>query len=199
MAALVIPNAVLVRLVWTSAAGGTPVNVIGFRKTGAVTVNQALADTVSATIKANFTSSGYAGFVTTSNGLVSVGVRDLSQPNLPEFIGAGAKVSGTQPAGKVLPSQVALCITLRTAKAGKSYRGRTYLPQWGDSALDAGGFVATAANTAGIAFMNENKTDLPANGLTMAVISRKTASFEDVTLVQSRDQIWDTIRGRGAP
>lgn len=199
MAALVIPNAVLIRLVWSGSLGGTPVNVIGARKTGATIVNQALADQVSTVIKANFTSSGYAGFVQTTQQLVSVGVRDLSQANNPEYIGAGAAVAGTQAAGKSLPPQVAMCITLRTAKAGKSYRGRVYLPKWGDTALESSGFIQPTASTAGVAFMNENKTDLPAAGLTLAVVSRKTVSFEDVTLVQSRDALWDTIRGRGAP
>lgn len=197
MAPLVISNAVLVRLVWTGQTTGTPVNVIGFRKTGATVVDQALADQVSSIIKTNFTSSGYAALVSTALGIVSVGVRDLSQPNLPEFIGAGAKEPGAAATGKQLPAQLALCVTLRTAKAGKSFRGRVYLPQWQDSALDAGGFVTSAANTAGVAFMNENKTDLLAAGLTLAVVSRKTLSYQDVTLVQSRDQIWDTIRGRG--
>lgn len=201
MAPLVVPNAALVRLVWGSASSPLAVNVLGSRKVGAGAIDQATANTLSTAIKARFTASGYAALVPNTLGLISVGIRDISQPNLPEFVGAGGITLGTQAAGKVLPPQVSLCITLRTALAGKSFRGRVFLPVWGDSALAADGTAVAAATTAGVSFINGVSTDMVASGLNLAVVSRKQLAATVLVSggVQSRNAVWETIRGRAVP
>ena len=194
--ALIVPQAALVRIIWT--LGGQPfaVNVLGCRKTGATVIDQALANTVGASIKASFTSSGLAGgAVSTTVGLANVGVRDISSAANVEFIDGGASVPGSV-GDDVLPPQVAYCVTLRTARAGKSYRGRVYLPGFTKGQSTTGGTVTAAARDFAAAFLNDIRTDLPATGLSLAVVSRKNLTTELVTLAQGRDLVWDTIRGR---
>lgn len=196
MPALVVPNAALARLIWTS--GGTPfqINVIGYAKSAALVVDQALADALSTAWKAAFTSSGYAALVPTTIALAQVALRDISQPNRPEFIGAGTPTAGTAAAGKRLPPQTALCVTLRTALAGKSFRGRVYLGGWHDTANQADGTASAAATTAARSFVNSSA---PPAGLTLAVVSRKLLTATAIQDAQVRDAQWDTIRRRATP
>lgn len=195
MAALVIPNTVLYRIIWTAGGVAYAVNILGGRKTS-MTVDQARADAVSAAFKSAFTSSGLAAVVHSTIALWNVGIRDISSPSLPEFLGSGAASNGTQAAGKLLPAQVAQVITLRTAKAGKSFRGRVYIPGFGDSALATDGTATSAATTAAKAFVDAVKTATETQGAPLAVVSRLTASNELVTSTQSRSSTWETVRGR---
>lgn len=199
MAQLVIPGAVLVRLVWGYGGAPTAVNVLGFRKIGGAAIDQTLANQVDAAIKAAHGTSGLKVLQFGAVELMSCAVRDISGPSLPEFVGSGAASAGTAPTGKQLPPQVALVVTLRTAKAGKSYRGRSYIPLWHDTALAAGGTATTAATTAAKAFIDGIDSGLTPLGLDLAVVSRKTLSHELVTLTQVRDATWDTIRKRAVP
>lgn len=198
MAQLVVPNGVLVRLVW--ALGGQPyaVNVLGARKAGATTIDQGFANTLGAAIKAAATSAALLPMMHTTVGLQKVGVRDISAPNLPEFLDAGASVLGTA-TDKLLPPQIALCATLRTARAGKSFRGRFYQPGFTALNLTAGGAVTASVDVAIVNWLTAIKTAMSSSSLTMAIVSRKNASTEDVTLIQVRDLVFDTIRGRARP
>jgi hypothetical protein len=193
--ALVVPQAALMRLIWS--LGGSPyaVNVIGVRKTGAAVIDQALANTVGAQVKAAFSSSGHTGSIGAQASLAQVGLRDISSPNNVEFLDGGAAVPGTD-GSTLLPPQVAFVVTLRTARAGKSYRGRVYLPGFATGALAAGGLVNAGIRTSSVAFIEALRTGLPSNGLTLAVVSRKLSTTEVVTAAQGRDLVWDTIRGR---
>lgn len=195
MAAIVIPNTVLYRIIWTLGGVAYAVNVLAGRKSS-MTVDQARADAIGAAFKSAFTTSGYAAVVHSTVTLWNVGLRDISAPNLPEFVSNNAPQPGTQAAGKILPLQVAQVITLRTAKAGKSYRGRVFLPGFGDSALATDGSATSAATTAGKAFLDAIMTATASQGGALAVASRTTASNELVTSTQSRSSAWETIRGR---
>lgn len=200
MPALIIPNTVMVRLLWQTATH-RPVNVLGALKTGTVTVNQALTNTVGTAIKSAFTSSGHAAVVGTGVSLLNVGLRDLSQANLAEFVDSGAAVPGTA-TGDLLPPQLALVSTLRTALAGKSYRGRVYLMGYTETSSDANGQASVAARTAATTFLNAINTALQASAMQLAVMSRPNAATGKVgfstavTTVQMRDAIFDTQRRR---
>lgn len=200
MPALLIPNTVMVRLLWASPTH-RPVNVLGALKTGTVTVNQALANTVGTAIKAAFTSSGQAAVVGTAVSLVNIGLRDISTINLAEFLDSGAAVPGTA-TGSLLPPQTALVSTLRTANAGRSYRGRVYLMGYVSTGMDALGASSVAARTAASNFVNAINTALQASAMQLAVMSRpnpatgKVGFSTAVTTVQMRDAIFDTQRRR---
>lgn len=195
MAPLVVPSGALARLVW--AKGGVPyaVNVIGLRKLAAGNLTQAQATAFAAAVLAAFTSSGQAAVVGTAVTLHQVALRDISEANLPEFIGVGAAVPGTA-AGNLLPPQIAACMTLRTAKAGKNYRGRVYLTGYTVGQVTATGDAVAAVGTAGVAFVNAIDTAAAQASCDLAVVSRELKLTELVTSVQSRDAVFETIRGR---
>jgi len=198
MPALVVPGAALVRLIWTISDIPFAVNVLGTRVAGTPTFDQSFANTVGASIKGSLNGSGMLPQLGPTVALANVGVRDIRTPSNAEFIDGGAAVPGSAAAG-LLPPQVAAVVTLRTARAGKSFRGRVYLPGFAAVANDATGHIVPAVNTAATAFLESIRTSLPATGLTLCIVSRKNLSTEVVTLAMTRDTQWDTIRGRATP
>jgi hypothetical protein len=193
---LVIPNTVLCRVVWGYGGAPQAVNVFAFAKKDAAPVTQAKADAVDAAIKSAHTSSGLRALQVGAVQLLYAGLRDISAPSLPEFIGSGPAQGGTQAAGKHLPPQIALVITLRTANVGKSYRGRCFVPFFGDSALDAGGTATAAASTAAKSFVDTLNSGVDTTGYDLAVASRKLLQSNLVNATQVRDLVWDTIQKR---
>lgn len=219
--ALFIPNAAQLSLFW-SLAGQLGINVIGASQTGGVVFNQALAEALGSAIKAAFTTN-LSIHMPAASRLVRVGIRSLSSPNLPIFRDTGAIVSGAA-AGDPMPMQISQCITFRTARSGKSYRGRTYLSGWGELVNDVNGLQSTTSATAGVAFMQAVSNALTAQQLTMAVLSRpayesnlvrttivpggenivdtishvtpKAGSFQNIVAIESRNAIWETQRRR---
>jgi hypothetical protein len=166
---LVIPNCVQVRLLWILTGTGG-VNVLHAITTGSVTVNQTLANTIGSGAKAAFTAR-LAPLMTGGVALARVGVRDLRGPNLAEFLDSGAVTPGTG-VGDPLPSQLAACITLRTANSGKSFRGRAYISGFSEAENDASGTTVVAANTAAVNFLADIQALLQANGMNLAVATR---------------------------
>ena len=214
---LQIPNAAQVTLLW-SVSGNLAENVLGASHTGGVVFNQALAESLGAAIKAAFTSN-LSSRMTANSTLARVGVRSLSSPNLPMFRDTGATVTGVA-VGDALPPYVAECITLRTSRSGKSYRGRTYLSGWAESENDPNGRQSAASATAGVAFVQAISAAMTAAGLTLAVLSRpayeqilqettiipggtnivrtlshttpKAGTFTNVSALESRATSWET-------
>lgn len=180
------------RLLWSINAQ-LAVNVIGASHTGSITFNQALADALGSAIKSAYTTN-IASMQTANASLVRVGVRSLSSPNLQEWRDAGAPVSGTA-VGDPLPAEVALCITLRTANSGKSFRGRTYLPGFAESQNDVNGLISSATSAAAVAFMTAIRNAFTASGLTMAVLSRPAYEqiVERTTLIPGQESVVDRL------
>lgn len=129
-------------------------------------------------------------------------VTDLSsQSGFSASVAPGTAVQGTA-SGEALPPQSALCITFRTAKRGRSYRGRWYTCAMTEN-QQAGGRVTagyiTAINTA----MTALGSLLTTNALEQVIVSRRQNKvdlpFGIVTPVTSRvirDDIVDTMRRR---
>jgi hypothetical protein len=98
-----------------------------------------------------------------------------------------------------LPVDVSPVLSLQTAFAGRSFRGRVYLPPWHENQnIDTGGIFPQPDPTAmaGIA-INAKKLadDLVAAGTPLAVYSRKLATANTVTTGYI-DSNWDTQRRR---
>jgi hypothetical protein len=201
MPQLVVPNAAILRLIWS--VGGVPsaVNVLGVVNGANVAINQALANTLGTAIKSAMTSTGIVGAIHTSVSLSSVGIRDIRTPNQPEYVDTGAAVVGTG-TGDLLPLQTALCITLRTALAGRSYRGRVYLFGYAESVNDANGRIVSSATS--VSFVTAIKSALASSSLDLGIISRpaptlpipRAGGVTAVTSIVARDTIWDTQRRR---
>lgn len=172
----IITNGAYVRLIW-SLGGELALNVIGARVLPSTTINQALAESLGSAIKSAF-GLGYNAACPTTTQLVRVGIRDMRVEHQPEFRDTGAAVTGTTALDQ-LPNGVAMCITLRTAGAGKSFRGRMYLSGFDENSNVAGLINVGTADTA-ITFVTAIRTAFSNNGLAMAVASRPAERFETV-------------------
>lgn len=206
MPALVVANAALLRLVWTNGGQPYAVNVLGVRNASAVTVDQALATTLSVAIKASFASSGLNTVLGTGVALADVGIRDIRTAFQPEFVGVGAPVNGTD-GGDLLPLMTAVCITLRTALAGRSFRGRYFQAGFTETQNQAGGVPSATAVDSTVDFLTAVMGDLATSNLALAVISRPSAisipprvgNATPVTAIVSREFQWKTQRRRATP
>lgn len=192
---LVVPQGALLRLIWTQGGVPAAVNVFGVLNTGNVAITQTLTNTIGAAVKAGFTSSTQATFVHTTIALASIGLRDVRTANQPEFLEAAAAVPGTG-TGDLLPLNVSLCITLRTALAGRSFRGRTYLWGYTEAANASNGTATPGVPGVGVTFVQAIQSALSNNGMALGVLSRTRSVVNAVTLVQSRDANWETQRRR---
>lgn len=219
---LVVANAVQIRLDYTQV-DEIAQNVLNFQAAGSVAVNQGLADQVGTAIKNAFTSQ-WAAHAPTNLSLDRVGVRDLRTPNGLEYFDTGAVVRGTLPVGNELPKASAIVITLRTAKAGKSYRGRVYVPGIGAEPVGGNDTQPGPAVLAAAAYINSIVTQLQPLNLIMGVLSRpsdevvttqttthadgstsvrtlshvtrKTGEITPVILAESRNNRWEYQRRR---
>jgi hypothetical protein len=209
MPVAVIPNCGTLKIQWQGLTR-TWLNVFGIVGNPTLpTITQALSDTLATEIRAQFTSTGLAALMATTVSLNTILLRDISVANRPEFTGAGAGVPGTG-TGDALPVSLAAVVTLRTAAAGKSFRGRTYLSGFTEGQNDAAGRQAAAVNTASVAFVQAVVGVLTAHGMGMAVLSRprdpltipekvilgKPGFATVVTALVARNTKWETQRRR---
>jgi|SRR5215831_13318747 len=198
MPSFVIPQGVVVRLIWRLGSADTAVNVLGAKNTTSLSITQTLADTIGAAIKTQFTSTALKAIMATNISLYKVGLRDINSANLPEFMDSGVGVSGTG-SGDALPLQVSYCVTIRTALAGKRYRGRYYQFGLTESSNDTNGAPLTASVTTCVAFVNAIGSVLSGNGLTPAVLSRAGNVATPWTSAVQRSTTWATQRRRLIP
>jgi hypothetical protein len=145
--------------------------VLGASGTNSTAVDQAKADALDAAIKAAFVSSGFNGCLDPSSNLVSVGIRDVKGANQPEFSGNGPASPGTVVGGQIVPKSAALVLTYKTLLAGKSYRGRSYLPGITEADNDGDGNFSTTCIANAIAFMTAVQGAMTASGFAHAVLS----------------------------
>jgi hypothetical protein len=181
---LVIPSTVQIRLLWILNAQ-LGVNVLHGIAAGGTVVNQALANTLGTSIKSAFTTN-LAPHMNSNTALTKVGVRDIRAANLPEFLDVATGVGGVA-VGDALPSNVALCLTLRTASSGKSFRGRAYIGGWAETVNINNGVADTIASTSAVAFMTAVSNAFTASGLTLAVASRPAERYTIVKTVFHND------------
>lgn len=198
MPALVIPQGVLVRLIWAQSTIDTAVNVLGALNPSSIAITQGLTNTIGTAIKAALSTSNLDINLSSTVELRTVGLRDISVPNQAEFLDSGAPHSGTV-AGDILPASVSYCVTLRTALAGRSFRGRYY--QWGftEAQNGAGGVPVSAVQTSTVAFVTAVGNALQSNGLTPAVLSRKLLLGTAWSSPTGRTLLWTTQRRRLIP
>lgn len=116
----------------------------------------------------------------------------------PPFIDA-VDINGGQNTDGGLPVDCSVVISWRTALAGRSYRGRTYLPPWNENTNSDVGFVMPRPSTAAITDVIDGiewaLEELVTVGAPLVVYSRKLGSAQTVTGGYI-DDAWDTQRGR---
>lgn len=218
-----VPGSAFLRLFWSLNAQ-VGLNVLGVSCPAGVTINQALADNIAAALKTNWASQAISSKLATSTQLTAIGIRDYRTANQAEFLGAPAGGIGTGTAtGDALPRHIALVATLRTDKAGKSFRGRFYMPGWAESENSATGSASQTDADALVTWLLLINSTLTSNGMATAVVSRpsdaitrtRTVTHSDgtvstetrnyparagavtpVTKTQVRNLVWDTQRRR---
>lgn len=204
MPQLIVPNAAQMRLIWATGGQLYALNVMGVVNSGSVAITQALTNTIGAAIKSALTSSGLGAQIAPAITLANVGLRDIRTANTAEFIDTGGAVAGTA-AQDILPPQTAFCVTLRTAQAGRSFRGRVYLTGFSEGANTAGGTMVLG--TPPVAFVAAVQSALIASSLNLGVLSRpapdasppRAGFITTVTSIVARDLVWDTQRRRAVP
>lgn len=202
---ITIGSAVMARLIWSRGGTDHAVNVLHFRVNPFFVVDQASVNSFASLIDTLVVSSGYAALMPTTDALARVTFRDRRTANAPEFVGLVARV-GTN-VTEALPGSNAVVVTLRTAFAGRGFRGRVYLGQWSEAANAASGVIAAATSTAAAAFITGLRDiTVAGNAMTLAVAHQvanglplEPGQLNDVTAHLVRDTRWDTQRRRNIP
>jgi hypothetical protein len=166
---IVIPTGIEVDLVWNLASGKQVKNVLHGIVAGGFTATAAIAQAVYASIIASGAWTAWAAFMHTTSSFAGVNLRDLRTQSMPVVLSTGAATAGTG-ALLALPPGASLVVSLKTASAGRAFRGRVYL-----GGLDSGVLVAAtgalsgAANTAALNFLTQVQTSCTASGIALAL------------------------------
>lgn len=132
--------------------------------------------------------------------------RDLRTANQPEHVAISTKKGGNT--NTILPLGVCICVTHRTALAGRSYRGRSYVPGWTESHNTTQGTISAGGQVMADTFFEAMRTELAATiqPFTMVVASRysnkvlrPTPITTPIISSEVRDLTWDYQRRRAVP
>lgn len=175
---IIINNCIEVDLVWNIATAKVVKNVLHGQVAAGFSATAAIAQAVYAAIIASGQWTAYKAYVNAGASFAGVYLRDLRPPGgFPLVLSTGAATPGTG-AGLALAPGVAACVKQSTAAAGRSNRGRIYLPGLDSTAmnLNTGQFLA-AFQTAAQNFIAEVGTALAASGITMSIANPARAAY----------------------
>lgn len=207
---LVIPQTFQTRFIFAGEGGLTSWNVVTHSVIpdgSPVDVNLANAILQGVAGLWNTTIGTFCATTTTFAGLR---VRDLRSANLAEIPSSVGGASGTAGAGDNLPLNIASCFTVRTGRAGRQFRGRSFWAGYTEDANGANGRMAAAFVTQAEAFAAGLITAHNKLGTQLGVAHRPTV-FDPTTglpiapglgfttpaiLVELRDDRWDSQRRR---
>lgn len=201
---LVIPNGVEIDLAWISN-GRIMKNTCFAEAPTSLAITPALADSITTALNSLFTSSGLVALQSSGGRGPAAQLRDVRDVGFPLVTGSvqGATGTGTT---DLLPSQIAACLTVRTARAGRQFRGRMFIPGFVEIANDATNHMTAATKTALDAYAAGLPNALNQSGLQFSVCHRPLyltdgsigtpGSLQHVTQVVCRDNVWDTQRRR---
>lgn len=175
---LQVDNGGLLRLIWSVSGEPYAVNVMAFSGTASQPPTTAIATTVAAAIATGYTNSALNAQHSTLVTLSSIGLRSINVANQAEVPATVAGAAGTS-STPMLPQQVAAVVTVRTALAGRRFRGRVYLPGWAQIAGASSSAFTTAAGTAALSFISTVGNALFTSNYTLSVLSRPV--FQEVT------------------
>jgi hypothetical protein len=175
---VIIPNCVQVSVFWTYS-GQSVANVYHGNYTGVPLVST-VANTIYQALVAAPSTTAWLAKLHTSIFLMGVEVKDLRAANNPTYESAtGAGHPGVSAGGQT-SAATALVISLRTAKSGKGFFGRTYLPGiTQDNMLDARHWDNTKLEALSNAYVTGIQTAMQASGFAMCVAQRALAANAD--------------------
>lgn len=197
---------------WALADGKTAHNILSARYSGAFAGTITMANAILGALTSGADWTALATHLSSTVSLVGVSLRNMAIADQALIDSNGPAAAGTGTGGG-LPDEVAVNITLRTAKVGPANRGRFYIPGWDRSANVAGNVVDAAAVTAASNWANNTvRSAITGQGLvwviaqperlgyigsTGRVHDPRPATSTDITLAVCKDNHWDTIRKRG--
>lgn len=190
MPPIVIPGSYMV--VCSGNNQGEPwANVYGVAKSG-ITLDETVAGTIAFDFKAWY--EALAGLFSTGWGLTNITVTDITSTDAPQFAFPTTTTVGTL-TDAALPTYVALAVTWRTARRGRSFRGRTYLCGFTEAGNGPGGFPQSSY-TDGIEEEAANLIEaLDGDGHALTVLSR-TLLEANAVVTANVNGFWDTMRRR---
>lgn len=197
----IIPNAIEVDLLWNLASGKQVKNVLHAQVGGGFAATAGIAQAIYAAIIASAAWTAYKPFVNSNCSFAGVNLRDMRTLNQPVVTSTGGATAGTG-AASALPPGVSLIISLRTALAGRGFRGRVYLTGLDSVLLTAAtGAASAAGNTAAVNFITAVQTAMTASAATLSIaqparqaytgrkgraIPARAANIQNVTSIVSR-------------
>jgi hypothetical protein len=138
------------------------------------------------------------GFMTANSSIEKITLTDLTTASSPSFdwttgLTGNLPVSGTH-VGDNAPLQAALVTTWRTALRGRSFRGRTYMPNLADDDIENDGeTVPTARVTQQQTWLSGlNAAIATTTGVNQVIVSRRAGGVPRVTGVATPIVSWDT-------
>jgi hypothetical protein len=208
---VVVPQCTQVVLNWTMSDSKVGHNVLYGRYSGAFAGTVAMADAIKTALTSGGAWSAMAGHMTVNNALASVSLRDVNTPNQAIITSTGAASAGTG-TGTLLPDEVAICVTLRTALTGIQNRGRMFLPGFDHLSVGPGNTIGATTVTAvnnwaatitgalsgqGLVWVIGHKHRQAYTGVTGTQHPDRPAGSVPITSAVVRDNHWDTQRRRG--
>lgn len=178
--AVTIPACIQVRLIWSLPNGKTAYNVLHASVAGGFAPTVAIADAIFTALKAAAGWTSWKARVNSGISLTGVDLRDMRVTNQPLISSTSGASAGTG-AGTALPPGDAICVTLRTAGAGRGFRGRVYLPGLDTGALASGGVAAAGTVTDSAAFVTAVQSALSASSMTLAIAQPARAAYTGST------------------
>lgn len=208
---VVIPNAVQIVFNWVVPGGKIGHNVLYGRTGGVPAPTVAQAQSIFAALSSGAQWTAMATQLFTSTQFTGVTLRSVHAANQPIVQSTGAAVSGTGVA-QAVPSESAVCVTLRTGLTGPQNRGRLFLTGWCNTAVSSGNLIDPAVVTAVGNWANTITGALSAQGYTWSIGQPARATYVGstgtihpprsantvpITSAVVRDNRWDSQRRRG--
>jgi len=152
-------------------------NVLHARYSTPPTFGVALANTVFNAVSSAFISSGWVSSVNSAVNLLRVEIKDLNDIHLPAYLSDVGPTAGSG-LGTQAAANLAVEVSLRTARAGKEWVGRTYLGGLDSSVQNDAYSFGTGVGTAAEGFLDGIRTGLP-SGLVFALAQRALQAGTD--------------------
>lgn len=197
MPPIVIDGTLRVRIIWALPGGKEAQNVLHARIGSGPTVNQDMADSIASKVASAHSGSGLADMQPDSVSIDRVEIRDIREPNMALIESENdLPSSGTIEGGDMLPKQAALVVTHRTAKAGRSFRGRSYLPGFEEEASGDDGDANSGSRSAATDFLTDLNTSMDDDDWPLAVGSITEEVSTLITNFTSRNSSWSVQKSR---
>jgi len=172
---LVIPQTAQMRLIW-QLANTVASNVLHAIVPDDFHWTQTDVDDVFNGITASPGWALIAPLLATTTTLLGIEIKDLRAANL-----AGIPSSAPEDAGtggdNALPDQLAILASLKTAQAGRSFRGRVYIPGWTVLASNPVGVPTGDAVTAALGFVTSVAAAMAVKNFELAIGHRGHALY----------------------